>query len=542
MEANATRVDRRIPARDECVLRYVLQKWSRQKPDQVYAKFHRGPAVTYREMEAIARRAAAGLARLGVGQSDTVVVWLPNSLECLAAWYGANWLGAVYVPINTAYKGRLLEHVLANSNAKVMVAHADLMNRLEGINLAKIEKVIEIGGSSGVTLGAEVLAASALEGDEAAIPELQRPIEPWDVQSIVYTSGTTGPSKGVLSSYAQLHAMSGTDGFYMVKADDRYLCNLPLFHVGGTIPAMGMLNRGASVSFVTSFSTDTFWESINETETTVVLLLGAMATFVAKTPRGPADRDHCLRTVIIVPLAEDAPAFAERFGVTVYTLYNMTEISTPLVSGPNPARTGICGKVRDGVELRVVDGNDCEVAQGEVGELIVRSDAPWTLNSGYNQNPEATVKAWRNGWFHTGDAFRINEDGDYVFVDRMKDAIRRRGENISSFEVEAEVAAHPDVNEVAVVPVPSDLSEDEILCVVAARPGGAIVPEQLIEFLRPRLAHFMIPRYIRIVTQLPRTPTEKIQKHILRDQGLTSDTWDREVAGVKVRREQIGKG
>jgi len=540
MDANGMRIDPRIPARDECVLRYVLEKWSRLKPDQVYAKFYNGPAVTYREMEMRARRTAAGLARLGVRQGDTVVVWLPNSLDCLAVWYGINWLGAIYVPVNTAYKGRLLEHVLANANAAVMVAHTDLMPRLAGVELAGIATIVEIGGVSGAAVDALIIDERALGGGAEEVPELARPIEPWDIQSIIYTSGTTGPSKGVLSSYAQLHAMSGTDGFYMVSPDDRYLCNLPLFHVGGTIPAMGMLCRGGSVSFIDSFSTDTFWASINETETTVVLLLGAMATFIAKTPPGPADRNHTLKTVIIVPLAENARAFAERFGVTVYTLYNMTEISTPLVSGANPARTGICGRPRNGVELRIVDGNDCEVRRGDVGELIVRADAPWTLNSGYNQNPEATVKAWRNGWFHTGDAFRINEDGDYVFVDRMKDTIRRRGENISSFEVEAEVAAHPAVNEVAVVPVPSELTEDEILCVVAAAPGREVVPEELIAFLKPRMAHFMIPRYIRIVDRLPRTPTEKIQKSVLREQGLTADTWDREQAGISIRRERVG--
>lgn len=541
METNVTPGDRRIPGREACVLRYVLEKWSRQRPDQIYAAFHRGPSLTYREMEALARRSAAGLARLGVKQGDTVVVWLPNSLECLAAWFGVNWLGAVYVPINTAYKGRLLEHVLANSNARVMIAHTDLMPRLDGVNLANIVKIVEIGGACGIRLKAEVLPVQALEGDENSVPDLQRPIEPWDAQSIIYTSGTTGPSKGVLSSYAQLHAMSGMDGFYMVKEDDRYLCNLPLFHVGGTIPAMGMLCRGASVSFVTSFATETFWSSINETQTTVVLLLGAMATFLVKTSRGPADRNHCLKTVIIVPLAEDATAFSERFGVTVYTLYNMTEISTPLVSGPNPERIGICGKPRSGVDLRVVDENDCEVSTGEVGELIVRTDAPWTLNSGYNQNPEATVKAWRNGWFHTGDAFRIADDGNYIFVDRMKDTIRRRGENISSFEVEAEIAAHPSVNEVAVVSVPSEYTEDEVLCVVAPAPGARIEPAELITFLQPRLAHFMIPRYVRVVDRLPRTPTEKIKKHELREAGLTADTWDREAAGIKIRREHIGE-
>ena len=302
----------------------------------------------------------------------------------------------------------------------------------------------------------------------------------------------------------------------------------------------GMLARGGSVSIIDSFSTSEFWPAIRETESTVVLLLGAMATFVVKQPPGPDDRNHPLRTVIIVPLAEDARAFAERFGVTVYTLYNMSEISTPLVSEANPARTGICGRPRDGVTLRLVDANDCEVGPGEVGELIVRTDAPWALNSGYFKNPVATAESLRNGWFHTGDAFFVNEDGDYVFFDRMKDAIRRRGENVSSFEVEAEVASHPAVNEAAVVAVPSEHTEDEILCIVAPVPGKTVDPAELVAYLQPRMAHFMIPRYIRVIDVLPRTPTAKIRKNLLRDDGITEDTWDREAAGIVIRRERIG--
>jgi len=528
-----------VPAREACVVRYLLDRWANEKPDDLYAVFHRGPELSYSALRDRVLRAAAGLAAQGVRQDDKVIVWLPNNLECLVSWFAINWLGAVYVPINTAYKGGLLEHVLDNSEASLVILHADLLPRLQGINRAGIRKAIVIGETAETVDGLDVLPATALDGDPQAVPPLERPIEPWDVQSIIYTSGTTGPSKGVLSSYAHIHAMSGTDGFYMVEPHDRYMCNLPLFHVGGTIPVMGMLARGGSVSIVETFSTADFWSSIKETQTTVVLLLGAMTTFIMKQPPGPQDRDHPLKKVIIVPLAGDSGAFSRRFGVVVYTLYNMTEISTPLVSGPNPERSGICGRPRAGVEIRLVDGNDCEVPRGQVGELIVRTDVPWTMNSGYSRNPQATAPAWRNGWFHTGDAFRINEQGDYVFVDRMKDSIRRRGENVSSFEVEAEVAAHPAVNEVAVVPVPSELSEDEILCVVVPAPGHELDPVELIDFLTPRLAHFMVPRYIRIVDTLPRTPTAKIQKHILRAEGITEKTFDREVAGIVIRRERL---
>jgi carnitine-CoA ligase len=193
------------------------------------------------------------------------------------------------------------------------------------------------------------------------------------------------------------------------------------------------------------------------------------------------------------------------------------------------------------VEVRLVDENDCEVALGEVGEMLVRTDRPWAMNSGYYKAPEATARAWRNGWFHTGDAFRQDSDGFFFFVDRMKDAIRRRGENISSFEVEAEILAHPDVREAAAIAVPSELEEDEVMAVVAAAPGRSIDPAQLIEFLRDRLAFFMIPRYIRVLDELPKTPSSKVLKTDLRAQGVTADTWDREKAGIHIKRDRIGR-
>jgi crotonobetaine/carnitine-CoA ligase len=456
----------------------------------------------------------------------------------LRVWFGINWLGAVYVPINTAYKGHLLEHVLENAGARIIVAHASLAAVLAQVNTAKIETVVILGGDPVPIANLRVLPASALDPvADATAPEVE--LNPWDLQSIVYTSGTTGPSKGVMSSYAHLHAASGTEGFYMLKQEDRYMCNLPLFHVGGTIAVTAMLQRGGSISLVSSFSTEEFWPKVRETATTGVLLLGAMTNFITKRSPGPQDRDHPLKKAIIAPLSEDAPAFAKRFGVETYTLYNMTEISTPLVSELNPRKTGSCGRARAGVELRLVDEHDCEVAPGSVGELVIRTDAPWMLNSGYYKNPEATAAAWRNGWFHTGDAFRKDADGTFFFVDRMKDAIRRRGENISSFEVEAEIAAHPLVNEVAVIPVPSEFSEEEVMCVVAATPGAVIDPKELLEFLVPRLPHFMVPRYVRIVDALPKTPTQKIQKHLLRAAGVTDDTWDREKAGIRIGRQRI---
>jgi crotonobetaine/carnitine-CoA ligase len=324
-----------------------------------------------------------------------------------------------------------------------------------------------------------------------------------------------------------------------VRADDRFLITMPLFHIGGSLIAHAMLCRGGSIVMAESFGTDTFWPLVRRTRATAVFLLGVMGSFLMKLPPAPDDRDHPLRVAFMVPLTDEAPRFRERFGVEVWTIFNMTEIATPIISGPVPGPPGFCGRPRAGFELRLVDEHDLEVPTGAVGELILRSETPWALNHGYYKNPEATARAWRNGWFHTGDAFRRDADGCYWFVDRAKDAIRRRGENISSFEVELVVNAHPDVQECAAIPVPSEWGEDEVMVVVAPRPGRAVDPAALLDFLRPRMAHFMLPRYVRVAAELPKTPTAKIQKAELRRDGVTADTWDREAAGIKVRAERL---
>ena len=532
--------DPRIPAPEDCVLRPVLEKWAQLQPDKVFARFADGSEWTYRQTLQVAERTAAGLRALGVKAGENVHSWLPNGPDAIRIWFGLNWIGAVYVPINLAYKGRILEHAIRLSGARLIVAHAALVEHLHDIDRAGLTDLVVLGATDRqppIPQGLRQHPAAALEPASYDAAALACEIAPWDLQTIIYTSGTTGPSKGVMSSY--LHAATGGNALPFISQDDRQLVILPLFHVGGTGAVYWMLTRGASVAIVDAFSTDSFWDVIRANQATFVILLGSMATLLNKRPPSPADREHPLRRAMMVPLLEDAPAFCARFGVEIYTLFNMTEISCPIVSGLNPTPLATCGKPRPGVEVRVVDENDCEVAQGEVGELIVRSDVPWSMNSGYYGNPEATASAWRNGWFHTGDAFRVDPDGNYFFVDRMKDAIRRRGENISSFEVEAEINNHPDVLESAAVAVPSELGEDEVLVTVVMQPGRSLDPQALTEYLIPRMAHFMVPRYLRQVPELPRTPTQKVQKHLLRADGITADTWDREKAGIVVRRQRL---
>jgi crotonobetaine/carnitine-CoA ligase len=499
------------------VLPRVLAHWAAVQPEAVFAVLPDGRSWTYAEFRTRVLARADGLRSAGVREKERVISWGPNDGEALVTWFAINELGACVVPVNTAYKGLLLEHVVRNSGAARAVVHPSLAPRITGTGL----QVLLTGDP-------------ALDGEPV---EVDAPIDPWDEYAVVYTSGTTGPSKGVLCSYSHLwHATDASIGRAMTR-EDRYMVNLPLFHAGGLMGVAGALHLGASIALVDGFETSTFWDVVRRTGTTCCTLLGVMATFLAKQPPAASDRESGLRHVFLVPLGDDSRSFSERFGVTTQTLYNMTEVSCPLVSEVDPVTPGTCGRVRPGVQARLVDEHDGEVGNGEVGELVLRTEAPWAMSHGYLAMPDATAKAWRNGWFHTGDAFRRDEDGNFFFVDRMKDAIRRRGENISSFEVEAALTSHPDVLEAAVVAAPSDVGEDEVLAVVA--PRGDLDLVELLEHCRDALPYFAVPRYVRVVESLPKTPTNKVQKHLLRAEGVTPDTWDRVAAGIEIKRERI---
>jgi crotonobetaine/carnitine-CoA ligase len=531
-------LDPRMPRPDQCVQRYMIERWAREQPDKIFAIFADGEQWTYGDMQARAIRTANALRALGVKQSERVLVWLPNNADCLRVWFGLNYLGAVFVPINTAYRGNLLEHAIGLSEARLMIAHADLCPRLKDVDRKAVRELVVLGGAPTLLDGISVHSASALESSDTNPPALERPIAPWDMQSIIFTSGTTGPSKGVMSSYVHLHAMAGSAPF--LSGSDRYMINLPMFHSGGVMPVTAMLIHGGSIAMVDSFNTEAFWPTVRKAGITTSILLGVMGGFLLKRPPSPDDKDHPLKTCTYVPLNETAPQFHARFGTDIYTHFNMTEISMPIITAANPTALGSAGRMRSGVEVRVIDENDCELPAGAVGELVVRTDCPWAISHGYAGNPVATAVAWRNGWFHTGDGFKRDAEGNFYFVDRLKDAIRRRGENISSFEVESEVLAYPAIREAAAIAVKSEIAEDEVCAVVAIKEGEAFDPAALIEFLRPRMAHFMVPRYVRVVEALPRTPTAKIEKVKLRADGLTTDTWDREAAGIVVKREKIG--
>jgi crotonobetaine/carnitine-CoA ligase len=355
---------------------------------------------------------------------------------------------------------------------------------------------------------------------------------------VIYTSGTTGLSKGVVSPYLQLYTTANIVYGYL-REGEGILVNLPMFHVGGTSSLMIALIRSGSFHLVDGFSTDRFWDQVRRGNcATTSGLIGIMGAFLMKAPPRENEREHPVRCMTGFPINEQTVKIRDRFGIDYLTGFNMTELSAPLVSELNTTVFGACGRPRTGVQCRLVDEHDIEVPEGTPGELIVRSDLPWTFNLGYDGLPDATARAWRNGWFHTGDMLRKDAAGNYYFVDRIKDAIRRRGENVSSIEVEAAVRTHAAVDEVIAVGIPVE-SEEEVMVVIVPKPGQAIDPQQLIEWLTPRLPYFAVPRFVRIVDAIPKTETNKQRKFPFREAGITADTWDRVAAGIVLKRERL---
>jgi carnitine-CoA ligase len=329
-----------------------------------------------------------------------------------------------------------------------------------------------------------------------------------------------------------------------IGADDRFLISVPLSHVAGTSLTYAMLQRGGTIVLPGGFDAKRFWEEVRRYQATATFVIHGMVSFLLGQPPGDDDADNPLRFVYMGPLTR-VHEFCTRFGVRVWTGFGMTELPTALRSELDPTSETTVGRpFNPDFECRLVDEHDLPVPDGTAGELIVRHRLPWVINSGYKDMPEATAEAWRNGWFHTGDQLLVDDAGEWVFVDRAKDAIRRRGENISSYEVEVEVLSHADVDQVAAIAVPNpDMEEsagdEEVKVVVVPVAGRTVDPLELIEYLIPRMPRHMVPRFVEVVEELPRTPSFKIKKAELRTAGITPSTWDRERAGVTLKRERL---
>lgn len=525
-----------VPDAAHCVIPGMLASRVATRPEKVFVRFADGEEWTYRQLAAQVRAVAQGLHNRGVQQGDYVLSALPNGAEALLTWFAVNTLGAVLVPLNPALKGAVLQHAINLAPARIMVAQSGLLPALEDLDCPQLERLVLTDWPGEVPPRWTAEAFDTLFGPESETPLPTVDIQPWDPATIIFTSGTTGPAKGVQCTFAQYY--SNWDSWAWFDETDRTLITLPMFHLGGTGPIFMALLSNGSIAFQPRFDTARFWQDVAESGATFVILLGVMANYLLKAPPGPGDRAHGLKSAAVIPLVDDIPAFEQRFGCTIFTWFSMTEVSVPLLSQRSPADPRSCGRLRDGCEARIVDAHDRTLPLGDVGELILRCDRAWGFNAGYFNDPKATAEAWRNGWFHTGDAFRCDEQGNFYFVDRLKDSIRRRGENISSATVEAEVLAFPDVLEAAAIGVAHADGDQEVMAVIALREGAVADFPALIAFLVPRMPHYMVPRYIRLLDSLPKTPSQKVQKVKLRQEGVTADSWDREAAGIIVKRRR----
>jgi crotonobetaine/carnitine-CoA ligase len=521
----------------------ILEEKAATCGDQVFLQYEEEQGTTYKEVNRIANRIANGLIKLGVNKGDKVALFLPNCPELLYLWFGVSKAGAIDVPINLANKGYFLSHQISDSEAKVLVIGRELIDRLELIEgqLPKLEKVV-LWSKTTPTRQMPKLRFDCLDYNDLISGSPESPIveiKPSDIQTIIYTSGTTGAAKGVMDPHTKI-AHSALEYIEAVKAtsEDVFFTCLPLFHANARIlciyPAMLL---AAKVVIYERFSATRFWDQIRKARATIFNSLGAMAHFIYNQPRKENDADNPVRVCAAFPMpASIFEDFQKRYNLKVTEGYGLTEVAIITYDPYDKPKIGSCGKETKSFEVRIVDEKDFPVPAGTVGEIVARGRSPWITSLGYWNNPAKTVELMRNYFYHTGDGGYLDEDGYLFFVDRMKDYIRRRGENISSFEIERVVNAHPEVLESAAISVKSELSEDEVKIVVVLKNGEKSSPEELLAFCAERMPYFAVPRYIEFVESLPKTPNEKIQKSKLREAGLTADTWDREKAGIEVKR------
>ena len=516
----------------EWVISSLLEDRAERAPDRVFVTSHAGD-VTFAQLRDRAARVAGGLAALGVQPGQRVATMLDPTTDYLAVWFGIVWAGAVDVPVNTALKGEFLAHVLQESDAVVFVVDARWQERLDGIDLPGLHHVVVVG--DGARDGTVPLAQL-----DAASPLDRAPRDERDLAYVMFTSGTTGPSKGVMHSNrsALYNAASWLDICELTEDDVAYSM-FPLFHVTARSAIItASMWAGGRVVLRDGFSLSGFWDDVRATGATWFGYMGAVIHLLYHQPPRPDDGDNRLRVAFgAAAPPEIVDDFERRFGVELLETYGSTELGPASAPRPGRVKRGTMGRPCDHLHVAIHDEHGHEVPTGVAGEIVARPAVPEGMFIGYINRPDASLAAFRNLWFHTGDRGRIDEEGYVVFLDRIKDSLRRRGENISSFEVERAVQAHPSVLEAAAYAVPSELTEDEVMVAVTAADGHTVDPAELLRFCADTMPRFTVPRYLRVVDELPKTASQRIQKYKLRAEGVTPDTADREQLGIEVPRD-----
>ena len=527
----------------EWVLPKVLKEQSEKNGAKDFLQFSYNNPLTYSEVNTLANQIANSLNKLGVEKGEKVSVYMPNSLELCLSWFGILKNGSVMVPINTAYVMDFLQYIIESSDSKIIIIAEEYMDRLKNIEdrIPLIENIIvwpreEKGSLDLMDYKGKAKTYSwkeFVESGDKNEPDVE--ITHLDHARLMYTSGTTGRSKGVVRPCAADYSSAMNYSLIMdITPDDVVFTCLPLFHsnamVMGVYPAM---IQGAKVVVEEKYSASNFWKWMKDFKITKFNLVGVMSYFMWNAPVVPEEKEHEVKLVLGSPAPHDIiEDFMERFGIKFMEGYGLTEVGQCTFMRPGePFRVGSCGKESPGYEIKIVNPDtDEELPPDTPGELVLRPRIPNICLHYYHKMPEKTVSDFRNFWFHTGDLCRKDDDGYIFFMDRVKDYIRRRGENISSFEVENMVSSHPKINEAAAIAVKVDeegrYSEDEVMIVIVKEEGKNLDPKEIIEFLKPIMPKFMIPRFIKFRKSLPKTPTNRVQKAKLREEGVTDDTWD----------------
>jgi crotonobetaine/carnitine-CoA ligase len=496
--------------------------------------------ITYDQLDERVNRVGNAFAAMDIRKDDKVCVMLPNIPEFLYTWWGNAKLGGVTVPLNTALKGEGLAYIINHSDAETIVLSHRYVPALEEIRsqLHHLKRVIVLGPEG---KQADTLAGNDIDFTELLTAPATSPMqEVWsdDMDSIMYTSGTTGLPKGVVHRHSRCYG-----GFVLpimtgYTATDVIYNTLPLFHIGGQNMVWMALASDTKVAMTERFSASRFWDDVRNFGATFTLFLGAMIPILHKQPARPNDHDNPLR----IALSAAAPRtiwdeFEQRFNVKIVELYSQTEGGFMInTDAKADGKVGSMGKPGATYDMKVVDDADNELPPGEVGELIYKPVGESSLTE-YYKNPEATAEKTKGGWIRSGDLAYQDEDGYFFFVDRKSDFMRRRGENISSFEVEKIINSHPQVLESAAYGIPSELGEDDVMVALVLQPDAHLDPEGIMQHCETHMAYFMIPRYLRVVNEFPKTGTERTMKYQLKSDGVTPDTWDREAAGYELKRQ-----
>lgn len=525
----------------DCFAHRLLETRASEDPGGAFFTFE-NHNYTFAHCNQMANRLARNLQKIGIGAGTHVAVLMETSVEYLFLWLALSKIGAVSVPINTAYRGDLLKHVLNTCRATVCVIDERFVSVVDEASsgfLPFAQVLVRAPQGRAIPACAKNMKTLFAPSDESNVAVEQRHD---DTTVIIFTSGTTGPSKGVTLSHRYLTAYglmyAEVNG---LKDDDVVMNFLPFFHIAAKFLTIATLASRGRMLLQKRLSISTFWQEVRAHGVTNFIGVGGICNMLISRPETADDARNTIRTIYAVPDPADIHTELERrFGCQITTVYGSTEAGLPLFRGVGDAyRPTSCGRVSPYYEVQIVDADDNPVPVGNTGEIVVRPRRPFLIGSGYVGMPDRTIKAWRNLWLHTGDMGHMDKEGWFYFDDRLSDSIRRRGENISSFEVEVLVNKHPAVAEAVAVATASEIGEDEVWIQVILRDGHSLQPEDLLKHCCRHMPYFMVPRFIDIVEDFPRTATAKVEKYRIRAAGRGENTWDREANGWRVTREGL---